>query len=106
MATIPSDGSPMLGEHIFSAEDAAFEKRTLLNILDSIHESILIIDAQTRVCYVNDSYLKMFGIQREKIIGRHLAKFEPPGPGIHEGAEDQLGHVLHQRQRADDPPGS
>lgn len=67
----------MLGEHIFSAEDAAFEKRTLLNILDSIHESILIIDAQTRVCYVNDSYLKMFGIQREKIIGRHLAKFEP-----------------------------
>lgn len=77
MATIPSDGSPMLGEHIFSAEDAAFEKRTLLNILDSIHESILIIDAQTRVCYVNDSYLKMFGIQREKIIGRHLAKFEP-----------------------------
>ena len=77
MATIPSDGSPMLGEHIFSAEDAAFEKRTLLNILDSIHESILIIDAQTRVCYVNDSYLKMFGVQREKIIGRHLAKFEP-----------------------------
>ena len=49
----------------------------LLDILDSIHESILIIDADTRVCYVNDSYLKMFGIQREKIIGRHLAKFEP-----------------------------
>ena len=66
-----------LNESIFSREHAVPESQMLLDILESIHESILIIDAQTRVCYVNDSYLKMFDIRREKIIGRHLAKFEP-----------------------------
>lgn len=68
---------PMFGEHIFSQKDATPEQCALLNILDSIHESMLIIDAESTVCYVNDSYLKMFSIQRERIIGRHLAKFEP-----------------------------
>lgn len=48
-----------------------------LEILNRIHESILIIDADTRVCFVNDSYLQMFGIKREKIVGRLLADFEP-----------------------------
>ena len=77
MPNIPSEELCTLGEHIFSRENAAPEQRMLLNILDSIHESILIIDAETRVCYINDSYLKMFGIKREKILGRHLDKFEP-----------------------------
>lgn len=72
-----ADRIPALGEQLFSRENAAPEVCMLLDILDSIHESILIIDAETRVCYVNDSYLKMFGIQRDRIIGRHLAKFEP-----------------------------
>ena len=66
-----------LNEMIFSRDSAGPECRMLLDILDSIHESILIIDKETRVCYVNNGYLKMFGIQREKIIGRHLIKLEP-----------------------------
>ncbi|MCI8477523.1 MAG: sigma 54-interacting transcriptional regulator [Oscillospiraceae bacterium] len=66
-----------LSEAVFAAGWRTPEGRVLLEILNSIHESILIINADTRVCYVNDSYLKMFSIRREKIIGRHLVKFEP-----------------------------
>ena len=77
MSVVPTNQSPISGEDIFSRTHATPAQKMLLDILNSIHESILIIDADTQVCYVNDSYLKMFGIQREKIIGRHLAKFEP-----------------------------
>lgn len=66
-----------LSEAVFAAGQGTPEGRMLLEILNIIHESILIINADTRVCYVNDSYLKMFSIRREKIIGRHLVKFEP-----------------------------
>lgn len=77
MSAIQPGQYAVLSEAVFAPERAAPEQKILLEILDSIHESILIIDEDTRVCYVNDSYLKMFGIRREKIIGRHLAKFEP-----------------------------
>lgn len=66
-----------LSEAVFAAAWKTSEGQMLLEILNSIHESILIIDGDTQVCYVNDSYLKMFSIRREKIIGRHLVKFEP-----------------------------
>ena len=77
MGKTPPTQQLMLERSVFSKESATPEQRILLEILDSIHESILIIDAQTRVQYVNDSYLKMFGVRRERIIGRHLVKFEP-----------------------------
>ena len=49
----------------------------LFDILCRIPESILVIDSTTRICFVNDSYLKMFNIPRERILGHHLRKFEP-----------------------------
>ena len=77
MPTTEQGVSEQLSEAVFAAGWRTPEGRVLLEILNSIHESILIINAETRVCYVNDSYLKMFSIRREKIIGRHLVKFEP-----------------------------
>ena len=66
-----------LDEGFFSPEGADGTRRFLLDLLNSIHESILIINTQTKVCYVNDSYVKMFHVRRERIVGRYLAKFEP-----------------------------
>lgn len=66
-----------LDEGFFLPDGADGARRFLLDLLNSIHESILIINTQTKVCYVNDSYVKMFGVRRERIVGRYLAKFEP-----------------------------
>ena len=66
-----------LDERFFTADGDDGSRRFLLDVLNSIHESILIINTQTMVCYVNDSYVKMFGVNRERIVGRYLAKFEP-----------------------------
>ena len=52
-------------------------KRFFLDLLKQIHESIIIIDTHTRICFVNDSYLEMFNVKPENILGRHLKDFEP-----------------------------
>lgn len=66
-----------LTEYFFQEHQDGGTQDFLLDILNSIYESILVINLNSRVCFVNDSYVKMFGVSREKIIGRHLAKFEP-----------------------------
>lgn len=66
-----------LSEALFSPTGTSPEYAFLLDILNNIHESILIIDTKTKVLFVNESYLKMFRVKREKIIGRNLDKFEP-----------------------------
>jgi len=49
----------------------------ILEMLESLPDSILIINTKTLICYVNKSYLDLFNIQKERIVGRHLSKFEP-----------------------------
>ncbi len=76
-------------EAFFQAKADDLDWNLLLDILNSIHESILVINTETKICYVNDSYLRMFRIPREKIVGRYLSKFEPLA---------RINDVLHTRQ--------
>lgn len=74
-----SDLVPLiLNKDVFDAEwEASLDKRLLLNILDSIPDGILILDKNSKVCYINDGYTKIFGVTRQKLVGRYLSKFEP-----------------------------
>jgi len=62
---------------IFQYGDGDPIKNILIEIIDKMHESVLIVDKNTKICFVNESYCKMFRIDKTRIIGRHLAKFEP-----------------------------
>lgn len=66
-----------LDENFFLAEEGDESHNMLLRVLDSFHDGVLIINTQAKVCYVNESYARMFGVSREKMIGRCLSKFEP-----------------------------
>jgi PAS domain S-box-containing protein len=71
--------------------------RILFDILNSIHESIIIINTQTEICYVNNSYLKMFSVRREQIVGKRLSRLEPLA-SINEvlrNKEPVVGNISH-----------
>ena len=53
------------------------EANLLWNILDSINGFIIVVDANSKIVYVNPEYCNAFGIKREKFIGRDLSKLEP-----------------------------
>lgn len=53
------------------------DKSAFLTLLDAIQESILIVDQQGIVCYVNRAYCKLFKISRNHLLGKPLADFEP-----------------------------
>ena len=64
-------------EHMFCERENEPEYNFLVYILQQIKESLLIIDTNSSIIFVNQSYLDMFGISREQIIGKQLKRFEP-----------------------------
>lgn len=53
-------------------------KRTLLNsILNNIEDAVIAIDADGRICFVNQAYSKILGIPIRKIIGKLMQAIEP-----------------------------
>lgn len=64
-------------EYMFCERENEPEYNFLLYILHQIKESLLIIDTNSTIVFVNQSYLDMFGITRERIIGKQLKRFEP-----------------------------
>lgn len=49
----------------------------LIDLLDKIQENIIIVDINSTIVFVNESYVQTFNIKKEKIIGKQLRKFEP-----------------------------
>ena len=46
-------------------------------ILDSIQDAITIVDKNGITKYWNNAAVKMYGIKKEEIIGRHIKEFFP-----------------------------
>lgn len=49
----------------------------LANILNAIHESVVVVDMESTIIYVNPAYLRSLGVSEEKVLGRKLKDFEP-----------------------------
>lgn len=46
-------------------------------IFNTIHEAILVVDVESRVVFVNNSYCRLFNVPSPKIIGRLMSSIEP-----------------------------
>lgn len=55
------------------------------SILDTIHEGIIAIDENSNITLINDSALKLLGINEKNIVGRHVEEVVP---------NTRLQHVL------------
>ncbi|MCL2335797.1 MAG: sigma 54-interacting transcriptional regulator, partial [Firmicutes bacterium] len=49
----------------------------LYNILDSIHDGVLVVDAHSIILYANPSYTRNLGVPVKKVLGKKLAEIEP-----------------------------
>lgn len=49
----------------------------LFNILDSIHDGILVVDINSTILYANPSYTRNLGVPVKKVLGKKLSKIEP-----------------------------
>lgn len=78
-------------EHMFRERTDEPEYNFLVYILQQVKESLLIIDTNSTILFVNDSYLEMFHISRSRITGKQLKQFEPLAR-IHEVIE--TGHPI------------
>ena len=65
-----------INEEIFCNSDDSV-RNTIMNVLDVMEEAILVIDKEGIICYVNNAYLKLFHVTRERIICRKLSNIEP-----------------------------
>ncbi|NLW22043.1 MAG: sigma 54-interacting transcriptional regulator [Tissierellia bacterium] len=54
-----------------------FSKENILNILDYIEEGIHIIDNNGKIMYYNQFAQRIDGIERDKVVGRHLLEVYP-----------------------------
>ncbi|WP_027416130.1 sigma-54 interaction domain-containing protein [Aneurinibacillus terranovensis] len=48
-----------------------------LDILESLHDAVLVISVDSTIEFVNQAYSRHFGIQAHKIIGKKLSEIEP-----------------------------
>lgn len=59
-----------------------WDQALLFEILDHIHDVVLVIDADTTVVYANQAYAKILGVPVERVLGRRLDKIEPEAVAI------------------------
>ncbi|CAA7601196.1 RNA polymerase sigma factor 54 interaction domain protein [Acididesulfobacillus acetoxydans] len=72
-----------------------WNQKILFDILDTIHDVVLVIDSDTTIVYANKAYAEMLGVPVPKVLGRRLDMIEP------EAALTQVqrtGEVLHNRR--------
>lgn len=49
----------------------------LVNILNSIHDSVLVVDINSTILFANPSYTRSLGVPVHKVLGKKLSKIEP-----------------------------
>lgn len=54
-----------------------WNQKILFEILDMIHDVVLVIDSETIIVYANKAYAEILGVPVEKVLGRRLDKIEP-----------------------------
>lgn len=59
-----------------------WDKDLLFNILNNIHDVVLVIDADTTIVYANEAYARILGVPVAKVLGRRLDIIEPKSGAI------------------------
>ncbi len=59
-----------------------WNRELLFEILDNIHDVVLVIDSDTTIVYANEAYARILGVPVAKVLGRRLDVIEPDSPTI------------------------
>ncbi len=59
-----------------------WDRTLLFEILDNIHDVVLVLDSETTIVYANESYAKILGVPVQKVLGRRLDHIEPKAIAI------------------------
>lgn len=71
------------GAHAVTTSDfPQWDGELLFQILDNIHDVVLVIDSDTTIVYANEAYAKILGVPVAKVLGRRLDKIEPKAAAI------------------------
>ncbi|MHB1651723.1 MAG: sigma-54 interaction domain-containing protein [Desulfitobacteriaceae bacterium] len=72
-----------------------WNQKILFDILDMIHDVVLVIDSDTTIVYANKAYAEILGVPVQKVLGRRLDKIEP-GTAVIQVL--RTGEVLHNHR--------
>lgn len=71
------------GAHAVTTNDfPQWDRELLFQILDNIHDVVLVIDSDTTIVYANEAYARILGVPVAKVLGRRLDKIEPKAAAI------------------------
>lgn len=59
-----------------------WDRELLFEILNNIHDVVLVIDSDTTIVFANEAYARILGVPSEKVLGRRLNKIEPSAKTI------------------------
>lgn len=54
-----------------------WDRKLLFEILNNIHDVVLVIDSDTTIVYANEAYARILGVPVGRVLGRRLDKIEP-----------------------------
>ena len=85
--------SSWLGRHAFTGtiQDLRKDKSkqansSVTNLLENLVDAVIIIDTSCNVCFLNKASEKMFGYNREELIGKNIKQLMPDKYGMsHDG---------------------
>lgn len=69
-----------------------WNQKILFDILDMIHDVVLVIDSDTTIVYANKAYAEILGVPVQKVLGRRLDTIEPDAAVIR---VQRTGGVIH-----------
>lgn len=59
-----------------------WDRELLFEILNNIHDVVLVIDSDTTIVYANEAYARILGVPVAKVLGRRLDTIEPDSKTI------------------------
>lgn len=68
--------------------------RIFSEILGAMHDGVVVVDAQGRICYANPAYTTILGVPLRKIMGRRIQNIEP---------DSLLNRVLQDHRMIESP---
>jgi|SRR5680860_35673 len=72
-----------VGAHAVITNDfPQWDRELLFEILNNIHDVVLVIDSHTTIVYANEAYARILGVPVAKVLGRKLNKIEPEAAAI------------------------
>jgi len=72
-----------VGAHaVITSDFPQWDRELLFEILNHIHDVVLVIDSHTTIVYANEAYARILGVPVAKVLGRRLDKIEPEAAAI------------------------